>query len=175
MNSMREILFRGRRGNEKWRYGSLLVYPDGDCFICIDNGEETDVLIKSAADSDTVGQYTGLTDKNGVKIFEGDIVHIHDTLLQCTKPWHEFDGYVDFMDGSYRIVSGATTNYRWVDYGVEVIGNIYDNPELLKGGAHETDMAIAALRAQQVDGKDINVPTQLPLSGTKSRMGKETP
>lgn len=70
---MREILFKAKRlDNGKWVEGSLLVYLDGDRFICCDNGVP-DCLYKYEVDPATVCQYTGLTDKNGVNIFEGDI------------------------------------------------------------------------------------------------------
>ncbi len=123
----REILFRGKLVDSgEWIEGSLWNYLGELKILSPANVVGYDVY------HDTVGQYTALTDKNGVKIFEGDIVHVHDTMLQCTKPYHEFDGYVDFADGSYRVVCGGVPHYRWIDYDVEVIGNIYDNPELLE-------------------------------------------
>ena len=83
-------------------------------------------------DADTVGQYTGLTDKNGTKIFEGDII---DFLYRS--------GYDDYGIVQYdadetefgfvynSIYEGLGRHYQSKD--IEVIGNIYDNPELLKG------------------------------------------
>ena len=138
---MREILFRGKTQIPcgKWIYGSLITdYP------CCKNEVDETVKFHYIVDGttkqlknvsvvpETVGQYTGLTDKNGTKIFEGDIVKCKDHLE--AKPF-EFQGYIDFKNGSFVIVGDFMTHYRWLDYEVEVIGNIHDNLELLKGGA----------------------------------------
>ena len=77
---------------------------------------------------ETVGQYTGLTDKNGKEIFEGDIVKGKDNSDKDIKVC----GYVDFMNGSFVVAGDLITRYRWVDYELEVIGNIHDTPELLE-------------------------------------------
>ena len=77
---------------------------------------------------ETVGQYTGLTDKNGKEIFEGDIVKGKDNSEKSVKVC----GYVDFMNGSYVVAGDLITRYRWIDYDLEVIGNIHDTPELLE-------------------------------------------
>ncbi len=70
------------------------------------------------------------------KVEKGDdIVHVHDITLQCSKPYHEFDGYVDFSFGIFQILdANGMDHFQWPDYELEVIGNIHDNPELLKGG-----------------------------------------
>ena len=74
-------------------------------------------------------QYTGLKDKNGTKIFEGDVVDFVDK-------WDDFStkrrGYVDFSDASFMIkdVDGVN-HYRWMDYEVEVIGKTHTDPHLL--------------------------------------------
>ncbi len=138
---MREILFRGKTLTGKWVEGAYykqeLFYGDKeDADIIITSKETLDndfALERYIVIPETVGQYTGLTDKNGKKIFEGDIVKCKDYLE--TKPFEfEFQGYVDFKNGSFVIVGGFMTHYRWLDYEVEVIGNIHDNPELLKEG-----------------------------------------
>ena len=113
---MREILFRGKRkkGDKRWVEGDLLHGYSG---FGITNryyaGSSFEVV------PETVGQYTGLTDKNGKKIFEGDIVKIsNDEIFE-----------VKYEDGGFT--AGLFLG-DW-DYGhVEVIGNIYDNPELLE-------------------------------------------
>lgn len=124
---MREILFRAKRKkNREWVEGYYFVMPNGDA--CIMNSNKESQFVGKVI-PETVGQYTGLTDKNGKKIFEGDIVRVDYDLTFC-----DFVGYVDYADGSFRIVSDLGVHYRWIDYEVTVIGNIHDNPELLKGG-----------------------------------------
>ena len=126
---MREILFRAKDNgvlNGVWQYGSLdISNPDAPTIIRIDrhnNKMFIPILIE------TVGQYTGLTDKNGKKIFEGDIIDIQypDIFVANTV--------VEYVGASFV----ASTDYdAWAldDFvSLEVIGNIHDNPELLKGG-----------------------------------------
>ena len=124
---MREILFRGRCEGLPWLYGSLLVYGDGFCEICVPDG--VDALNKFRVDPETVGQYTGLTDKNGKKIFEGDVVTFETTAYSfnpCVVAW-------SFTKMRF-IVRSREANYPMdIDFKYEVIGNIHDNPELLGG------------------------------------------
>ena len=127
---MREILFRGKRtDNGEWETGSLVIIRDGcsdkEVFIADKmTGYHTPVI------SETVGQYTGLTDKNGVKIFEGDIVSLvkHDGLIYK----------VVYVPCRYELVNSKGVNCFVLDIykseNIEVIGNIHDNPELLEGG-----------------------------------------
>lgn len=144
---MREIFFRGKRAQGgAWVYGdfyksdinkyeresgkaTLIFTPDIDTFIYIREQRNSVMVIP-----ETIGQYTGLTDKNGTRIFEGDILKIIDD-----------EGNTDFSDGgvgnvefAYGLwyVSGKPQNGLWdllQAYYCEVLGNIYDNPELLKG------------------------------------------
>ena len=115
---MREILFRGK-GNKKyndggWYYGVPIQCNDGDWQICTNCSKRT-VIAK------TIGQYTGLTDKNGTKIFEGDIVTLPKYGGGKTKSVVYFKGGKFAVDGS---------NYHFKDIApkrIEVIGNIYDN------------------------------------------------
>ena len=130
---MREILFRGKtESSKRWVVGDLLQWSDGEMCICENrNHFEKD---KYRVIPETVGQYTGLTDKNGKKIFEGDIVA--GALI-----WQEKrkNGLVAFKDGSFGLMwyrggveqFNAFTSMCNVEY--EVIGNIHDNPDLLKG------------------------------------------
>lgn len=128
MNNQRERLHRGKRKDGGgWREGYYAKIGDLDVIIGLD-GQYHGVI------PETVGEYATLTDKNGKRIFEGDIVHVRDEI-----DGSEFNGYVDYADGSFYI-SGWFAHYRWMDYEVTVIGNVHDNPELLEGGTnHERD------------------------------------
>ena len=139
---MREILFRGKRKeNGKWIYGSLVPketnsYADG--FLIIDgalNYDELDDYQPSFSTydvvSETVGQYTGLTDKNGKKIFEGDIVKREYTLWHSeTKKTRETQiGVVSYSNKDCGFCLDKVCNLRkpWDGDTLEIIGNIHDN------------------------------------------------
>lgn len=144
---MREILFRGKRiDNGEWVKGDLisnLIYDGREKekrigYIYFETGGEIHGTEVYNVIPETVGQYTGLTDKNGKKIFEGDIistdiarpyliVEFRDGCFMCNCN----DGGEDYYDIMLPILKEAQTQYK---YG-EIIGNIHDNPELLEGGA----------------------------------------
>lgn len=126
---MREILFRGKRiDNGEWVEGSLLAWPDGSTEICYDNPENDDEFLKSIVYPETVGQYTGLTDTNGKKIFEGDIVDI--------IPENEEVGIIEWADDEAMFMlnsDGWCANFdNYYSSDVEVIGTIHDNTEFLE-------------------------------------------
>ena len=122
---MREILFRGKRlDNGEWVYGYLTVDDSRNPGFVIDYlMPKMSCYGQTEVDPETVGQYTGLRDKNSERIFEGDIVVFPPSYL-------EPKGVVIFSHG--RFIVRATKTYILSEF-VEVIGNIYDNPELLKG------------------------------------------
>ena len=151
---MRDILFRGKRPNNgDWVVGNLFV-PDKDnapTEICVGTNV---IRITYEVIPETVGQYTGLYDKNGTKIFEGDIVEFesHGYYPKVDR------GVVIFKKGCFGIefMSELAKELGWdkqfhrigsvdrwqdmgasgeITYTYEVIGNIHDNPELLKEGA----------------------------------------
>lgn len=122
---MREILFRGMTIREKWVYGNLIKIDKGYLIHhsldfatkVIPNAKYAFALFEdeiSAVAKNTIGQYTGLKDKNGKMIFEGDIV----------KAACGFSGVVNYDDFIYYKVERA------IDDNIEIIGNIHDNPEL---------------------------------------------
>ena len=132
---MREILFRGKsRDTNKWVFGDFV---SDFCAISHEDylNEHGDIgYIMTYVIPETIGQYTGLIDKNGTKIFEGDIVKIHyDSAI-----WGN-NREVVFEEGQWFFKDNAKTQKSyigaWGNSVVEVIGNIHDNPELLKGGA----------------------------------------
>lgn len=128
---MREILFRGKRtDNGEWETGSLVIIRDGcsdkEVFIADKmTGYHTPVI------PETVGQYTGLTDKNGRKIFEGDIVESGGRIWLVEYS----NKYGQFMMTTYteKGISWSRSFDLIPPDWCEVIGNIYDNPELLEG------------------------------------------
>ena len=148
---MREILFRGKRlDNGKWVQGFLVIWgndyyiaPDINAYTsmggrgkgrCMMFGHYYQVL------PETVGQYTGLTDKNGRKIFEGDILKIvhkyQSPFDDDTKEYTDITTDVVFFDDEGLCFSYGKSPFLCVVDNVtaeyEVVGNIHDNPELLE-------------------------------------------
>lgn len=139
---MREILFRGRISKNEWVYGLPI---EGEPLM--GGGKETCIVTKPGlfyydgvlmtydecvdVDPDTVGQFTGLTDRNSTKIFEGDIVNYNG------EP-----GYVGFDKENAEFLiffSKWTAGFDsiYCDRNAEVIGNVYDTPELLEVSGNE--------------------------------------
>lgn len=123
---MREILFRGKFGNE-WKYGFLSIEPKG---LVIKEPYKNESSKVWHIDADTVGQYTGMHDKNGTKIFEGDIVKYGDTVHNVVFEQRNGTAYFGLV---YSTLETLSFGYYQDLKQIEVIGNIYDNPELLKG------------------------------------------
>ena len=124
---MREILFRGKKiDNDEWTYGFYFEHSiDGqkDSYIKYQTFDEG--FITNEVVADTVGQYTGLTDKNGNKIFEGDI--LLKGFEKVLVKWNANQCRWGIYSNNYEICgfNESTQGY------FEVIGNIYDNSELL--------------------------------------------
>ena len=131
MREIREVIFRGKRtDNGKWVKGYLYITHIGSHEIGSYDAEINIERLTFDVIPETVGQYTGLTDKNGVRIFEGDIVtgwFNHEKIVGYIF----YGGNAQFFiqrDGIYGI--GLDNSDCWL----EVIGNIHDNAELLEGG-----------------------------------------
>lgn len=147
---MRDIEFRGKRtDNGEWVYGNLVRGCDEKYAYIVEFGNRELCRNYVNVNPETVGQYTGLKDKNGTKIFEGDMI----------KPFgDEIDKMVvEFNLGQFLLClygeRGYMAEYGWEESGnygcfeaeplssygddIEVIGNIYDNPELLGGNNND--------------------------------------
>lgn len=148
---MREILFRGKRlDNGEWVTGDLrhggYYLNDPDVYIVV---LFAGTVINYPVDPATVGQYTGLKDKHGKRIFEGDMLKPFDDEIDKMV--------VEFHHGSFLLCLYGERGYMgeggWVEEGnygvfeceslssygddVEIIGTIHDNPELLEGGVND--------------------------------------
>ena len=125
---MRKILFRGKLSDGKWSFGNLCVDIKG---IAIITPDESIIGSYGRVDPESVGQYTGLEDKNGKKIFEGDI-------LYC--PYNNSNGVVNYSQGMFVVTFGAYSEEALCTFGdAEIIGNIYDSPEMLKSEDNTND------------------------------------
>ena len=127
---MREILFRGKhKADGKWCEGNLNIDRQGVAIITPDN---TPIGCYGQVDPETVGQYTGLTDKNGTKIFEGDIVKLR--LLAAKMEWK---GVCEYRNGAFGL-AWQYAGERYCTFAgtcnaeYEVLGNIHDDPELME-------------------------------------------
>lgn len=138
----REIKFRGKDLTYGvWRFGDLLQHNDGDVCIGVHDEHWTDdglhlsfYLQESHVDEDTVGQYTGLKDKNGVEIYEGDIMNDPTSKNVGIVEWNNI---LTQFQLSWQNMPTAADLFFMLKNGSLVIGNIHDNPELIKGNNHE--------------------------------------
>ena len=127
---MREIKFRGKsEKTNEWVYGSLLRDEIQKKYYIVDNESG----IGKEVDENTIGQYTSLKDKNGVKIYKGDILKYsdEDTAIVVFNEKYSYFMVKPIQDFYFDSdVLGHTIEYNQV----EVIGNVVDNRELLKDG-----------------------------------------
>ena len=135
---MREIKFRGKRiGNNELVYGSLVIDTDKKNYSIIDYAvEETNTYAWHNVFPLTVGQFTGLLDKNGKEIYEGDIIKYGYSDFEEEKTIHQ----VKYMDGdnypAFDLLPDLNCDSNGLSHAmaegeIEVIGNIYETFELL--------------------------------------------
>lgn len=121
---MREILFRGKRiDNDKWITDSETYIKDGDGIWLSDEDLNVVKIIP-----ETLGRFTGLTDKNGTKIYEGDIIKGKGKKVFAVEYSRNIAG---FITKGFGVLCCPCMNTGTMKF-YEVIGNIHDNPELLK-------------------------------------------
>lgn len=168
---MREIKFRGRNYDGIWMYGYLIPTPRPQIHLgnkhcvcaCPEKISRVDVILYEVEES-TIGQYTGLKDKNGKEIYEGDIIHVKEfanepfnvdfsfddirqlSLDDCKgRLLQEYKCIISFIDGNMMAkmiskedcelyISSLFPDMRYSQpiFEFETIGNIHDNPELIK-------------------------------------------
>lgn len=134
----RTIKFRGKRfDNGQWAYGNLIIDDSGNCEIVdYKNNQE----IRYDVRGETIGQFTGLCDKSWKEIYEGDIVKTKEYGIDipngvfCSNVAGCDNFSVDYINGGFRLLNNQRGFLLCKGNHLEVIGNIYDNPELLKGG-----------------------------------------
>jgi uncharacterized phage protein (TIGR01671 family) len=144
---MREILFRGqtrRKGQKVWMDGSPVDSNWVEGYgVCMGKGDFSviyagDHVEKFPVYTDTVGQFTGLTDKNGKKIFEGDIIRSHTKRVLVVAFGQHFDEEYGTQAYGWFVSDSEGSLSLGEDWGGhEVIGNIHDNPELLGGAEND--------------------------------------
>ncbi len=117
----REILFRGKAGDE-WVYGDLSRLKNAITIT------KRNFIYPYIVMPETVGQFTGLTDKNGVKIFEGDIIKYKENLFEIKYSTEQARYLAVLTNGVFDPVAMQNC---------EVVGNVFDNSELLKGEENE--------------------------------------
>lgn len=168
----REILFKGKKiGTKEWVYGSLVIAQwhnpienenHENVYLIYSEDEHngipnyygySDLLFESKVIPETVGQYTGLIDRNGTKIFENDILEITSTVVNGGTVVRGLSGFEhneridcaivlpDIVTGGFRLKVYHNGKYKRISkfsrgnlccYKAKVIGNIYDTPELLE-------------------------------------------
>lgn len=124
--TMRKIKFRGKRlSTREWVYGSLIQWKDGTMTIITENKEDHSEFY---VNPDTVGQYTGLKDRSGQDVYEGDLLRTPEGNIMIAE-WVGSGIVTRCLTPTY---DGMMNTNRHAFPVSEKIGNIHDNPELLE-------------------------------------------
>lgn len=146
-------MFQSKYFPAKWREGGLMM-DEEDAWMCVLTDDKGIISVKVLPE--TVGQYTGLKDSIGREIYEGDIVMSYVVFTDEEEITREFwrVGEICFVAGSFRLTNctnyddrdmkvksdiqpSKKSTYSFPAYRSQILGNIHDNPELLKGGGYE--------------------------------------
>jgi uncharacterized phage protein (TIGR01671 family) len=134
---MRTIKFRGKASHDgEWLYGDLInIYGDYHILGEDDMREDGHHITQDSdrptwVEPDTIGQFTGLLDKNGKEIYEGDILQYRKSIFSVSYEYSHLGSFSLVQEGFFAGRFGDLTE----PFYCEVIGNIHDNPELLEGG-----------------------------------------
>lgn len=141
---MRNIIFKAKTESGRWIEGDLIHYESGEMAIVEKpfskyGMEATEIARRTEVIPETVCQYTGLTDKNGNKIWENDVVRCYadtddlgnDLYFFYQILWHEL--YHCWWLSDIHTLEDEYL-HQYIPSNIEVIGNIFDNPELMKEG-----------------------------------------
>jgi len=123
---MREIEFRGRQGGGEWFYGGITRYANGNVAIFSEIAGQTDVSSKNFVVAETVGQYVGFTDRNGKRIYEGDLLSLGSGSLWLVVWSYDYSRW----EMHRSAVEWALTPHGGIR---EIVGNRHDNPDLARG------------------------------------------
>lgn len=143
---MRTIRFRGESiYNKEWLYGSLIKI-EKDRYAIIPDLNDIEIgksISMYEVHSETLGQFTGLLDRTGKEIYEGDVISVNGKYLRLVKFIDEYACFciarISDLDKNLetgywqQVIPGWWNN---PDREIEIVGNIYDNPELMKEGAN---------------------------------------
>lgn len=138
---MRPIEFKAQNVNGVWVCGNFNILKEKLGNVTVGNVTAGSYISNSAGAPfaykvrpETVSQFTGLTDKNGKKIFEGDIIEIIEIDAFGNLDWNRLKGKVMFSEGAWLVTDNRSFAIPlWSEINeIEVIGNIHENPELLE-------------------------------------------
>lgn len=140
----RENKFRGLTKDGKWVYGNLItaIYKGGWVTAIQEELDDDNISIYESLsihvifDSRTICQYTGVTDMNGVKVYEGDIIEYHSDIINTFYKINKINRVVEYKYGMYGIEGIEKGTHipfaNILKYKYKVIGNIYQNSDLLE-------------------------------------------